>query len=309
MRTLNPSVRRRDWKRYNKALVSRAEIFLDTKVLRNWNRELKGMNCQKQGRRFIFPKCFIKYLALLRVYLQFSFRALESVVGFLQRYMPHLKEIDHSTIHRRTNDLESNVYSSVKHRRGLVVSIDSSGLKVHNRGEWIRHKHKVRRGYLKIHFAVNTKTREVVALDTTKEEVGDNLRFRPMVRRMLRHYTLKKALADAAYDDHRNFNLLDKHKIIPAIKLKRNSRRFRWWPKFDRKHRVRRKFALLMRNHFREWHRRAGYGRRWISEVVFSCFKANFGEYFSAKKMENIRKEIEWKVYAHNLIVNHLAKC
>jgi len=308
MKTSNPSVRRRDWKRYNNALVSRAEIFLDVKVLRTWDKELKQMNRRKPGRRFVFPACFVTYMALLRVYLRLSFRALESIIGFLQQYIPRLKGIDHSTIHSRTNALDSHMGSSVKHKKGLVVSIDSSGLKVHNRGEWIRHKHAVRRGYLKIHFAVNTKTREIVALDTTKEEVGDNRKFRPLVGRMLKKYTLKKVLADAAYDDHRNFNLLDRHNIVPAIKLKRNSRRFRWWPRFDRKHRVRRKFALLMRNHFKEWHRRVGYGRRWLSEIVFSCFKANFGEYFSAKKMENIKKEVEWKAYAHNLIMNHLAK-
>jgi len=48
---------------------------------------------------------------------------------------------------------------------------------------------------------------------------------------------------------------------------------------------------------------------KWSSEVVFSSFKRNFGEYFAAKKMENIRNEILRKAYVHNLLMNHLARC
>lgn len=309
MQNANLPVRDRDWKSYNAALVSRAELFLDTKSLKDWDRELRHMNKRKTGRKFLFPSCFIKYLALLHTYLGASCRALESLISFLAAYLPLLKKIDHSTIHRRIASLGLSLDKSIRHRKSLTVSIDSSGLKVHNRGEWIRHKHKVRRGYLKIHFAVNTKTREVICLESTKEEVHDNRRFRPMVRQLLKRYTLRKVLADAAYDDHRNFNLLDRHKIIPAIKLKRNSRKFAYWPRRDKNHRVRRKYASLMTAHYNDWKRRLGYGKRWISEIVFSSFKANFGEYFHAKLMENIVKEIERKAYVHNMLVNHLIKC
>ncbi len=309
MKNENLPVRERDWKSYNAALVSRAEVFLDSKSLKDWGRELRRMNRHKEGRKFLFPACFIKYLALLQVYLGASCRALESLIAFLQKYVPSLVKIDHSTIHRRIVSLGLNFDKSVRHKKNLVVSIDSSGLKVHNRGEWIRHKHRVRRGYLKIHFAVNAKTREILELESTKEEVHDNRRFRPMIRKLRKKYTLRKVLADAAYDDHRNFNLLDRFKIIPAIKLKRNSRRHPYWPVRDKNHRVRRKYAVLMRNHYGEWKRRLGYGKRWISEIVFSSFKANFGEYFHARLMENIVKEIERKAYVHNVLANHLIRC
>jgi hypothetical protein len=37
----------------------------------------------------------------------------------------------------------------------ILIAIDSTiGVKVTNRGEWIRHKWNVKRGYLKIHVAV-----------------------------------------------------------------------------------------------------------------------------------------------------------
>jgi len=303
------STKKRNWKKYNNALVSRAELFLDPKVLENSEKDLRKLNKHKNGRKFFYPNCLIQYLALLQTYYGFSCRDVESLLAFLQKHIPSLKKPDHSTIHRRITKMQLDFYKSIKHRRGLIVSIDSSGLKVHNRGEWIRHKHRVRRGYLKIHFAVNTKTREIVELESTKEEVHDNRKFRPILRRMLKRYTIKKVLGDAAYDDHRNFNLLDKCRIAPAIKLKANSFKHKWHPKWDRKHRVRRKYATMMLSSYKNWKRRLDYGKRWISEIVFSSFKANFGEYFAARKMENIKKEILRKAYVHNMLANHLLKC
>ena len=301
--------RKRDWKKYNNALVSRAELFLDPKTLKNWEKGLRKMNRHKNGRKFLYPDCFIQYLALLQTYYRFSCRHVESLLAFLQKHIPFLKKPDHSTIHRRIVKLDLDFYKSIRHRKGLIVSIDSSGLKVHNRGDWIRHKHKVRRGYLKIHFAVNTKTREIVELESTKEEIGDNKKFRPILRRILKRHSVKKVLGDAAYDDHRNFNLLERNEIIPAIKVKKNSLPHKWHPKWDRKHRVRRKYGAMLVKSYKDWRRRLGYGKRWISEIVFSSFKANFGEYFASKKMENIKKEILRKAYVHNMLMNHMAKC
>ena len=43
--------------------------------------------------------------------------------------------------------------------------MDSSGVKVHNGGGWIRHVWKVKKGYLKIHFAVDIRTGQVVSID------------------------------------------------------------------------------------------------------------------------------------------------
>ncbi len=141
------SIRKRDWKKYNNALVSRAELFLDPDVLKNYEKDLRKMNRRKNGRRFIYPDCLIRYIALLQTYYGLSCRDAESFLAFLQKHAPFLKKPDHSTIHRRIATCDMDFYKSIRHRKGLVVSIDSSGLKVHNRGEWIRHKHRVRRGY------------------------------------------------------------------------------------------------------------------------------------------------------------------
>ena len=55
----------------------------------------------------------------------------------------------------------------------FVIAIDSTGIKVSNRGEWIRHKWNVKRGYLKIHVAVDIKRKRILSLNVTSEQVHD----------------------------------------------------------------------------------------------------------------------------------------
>src|SRR5438093_1550845 len=58
-------------------------------------------------------------------------------------------------------------------RRDEVLLIKKLGyegwkqLKVANRGEWLPHKWNVRKGYLKIHVAVDIKKKRIVSLDVT----------------------------------------------------------------------------------------------------------------------------------------------
>jgi len=37
--------------------------------------------------------------------------------------------------------------------RDIVVAVDSSGMKVTNRGEWIRNKWKIRKGWIEAHYS------------------------------------------------------------------------------------------------------------------------------------------------------------
>ncbi|VUT25307.1 MAG: hypothetical protein MASP_00926 [Candidatus Methanolliviera sp. GoM_asphalt] len=47
-----------------------------------------------------------------------------------------------------------------------------------------------------------------------------------------------------------------------------------------------------------------GYGYRWMSETVFSCFKNMFGEFIRARAIKNMTKEIGLKVSIFNMMMN-----
>jgi hypothetical protein len=57
-------------------------------------------------------------------------------------------------------------------------------VKVHNTSDWIRHGWKVKKGYLKIHFAVDFRTGQVVSMDVSSEKVHDGKRLKRLVKRV-----------------------------------------------------------------------------------------------------------------------------
>ena len=53
----------------------------------------------------------------------------------------------------------------------LIIAVDSTGIKVTNRGQWMSDKWNIKKkGYLKIDIAVNIKTKEILALEVTDEK-------------------------------------------------------------------------------------------------------------------------------------------
>ena len=58
----------------------------------------------------------------------------------------------------------------------IVIAIDSTGIKVTNRGQYRRDMWHIRKkGYLKIHIAANVKTKEMIlSLEVTDKKVHDD---------------------------------------------------------------------------------------------------------------------------------------
>ena len=116
----------------------------------------------------------------MRAYFHLPYRQTEGVV--LEHAFNTLPSIpDYSNISRRINRLDIKISldgggadkSDLHNDDNFVIAIDSTGIKVTNRGEWIRHKWKVKRGYLKIHIAVDIKRKRILSLDVTSEQVHD----------------------------------------------------------------------------------------------------------------------------------------
>jgi hypothetical protein len=55
--------------------------------------------------------------------------------------------------------MKVHLEASVALDKDVTIAVDSSGIKVSNRGEWIHKKWKVKRGFIKIRIAVDTKTK------------------------------------------------------------------------------------------------------------------------------------------------------
>ena len=172
----------RDWKRINEALVRRGELLLDLGFLKGWGSELQEMNQSKEGARFRYPDSFIQLLLFMHVYLHLPYRQLEGFTTALSKYVEGLEAPDHSSIQWRAGKLPIKLDDAlIDSDEDVVIALDASGIKVSNRGDWIRHKWKKRRGYLKIHIAVDVKNKRILALKVTDEKTGDGEMLEPLV--------------------------------------------------------------------------------------------------------------------------------
>jgi hypothetical protein len=291
-----------NWKNYNESLVKRGEILLDFDVIDNWNTELIEMNMNKEGRKFIYPDSFIKLLGYMRVYFHLPYRQTEGVVReHASNTLPSIPNY-YSNISRRINRLDIKISlddtdKSNLHADNFVIAIDSTGLKVTNRGEWIRHKWKVKRGYLKIHIAVDIKRKRILSLDVTSEQVHDS----QVLPVLIEDITIKQnkivdsMIADGSYDNNKNFQFLSFKGIQPAIKVRKNAK----YRKTN--HYLRNKTVKMQKNNLQQWKVSVNYGQRWIVETVFSCIKRMFGEYVTAIRFDNMVKEMMLKASLYNL--------
>ena len=62
-----------------------------------------------------------------------------------------------------------------------MVAIDATGMKVSNRGEWMKRKVEKEEGVDKVHIAVDVCTKELVGIVVTDEGVGDSKEFENVV--------------------------------------------------------------------------------------------------------------------------------
>jgi DDE family transposase len=158
-----------------------------------------------------------------------------------------------------------------------------------------------KKGYLKIHVAVDIKTKEILALEVTDEKVHDGKILKKLVNHVMDNSTqpngakIKSILADGAYDSNNNFRYLEKKKIIPAIKVRKNS------VVSIRNNRLRNNEVRLQKKDLLKWKNKRKYGQRWMAELAFSSIKRMFGEYTLATKLQNMVKEMMIKVSLYNL--------
>ena len=89
----------------------------------------------------------------------------------------------------------------------IVIAVDSTGIKVTNRGKWMKEKWKIRKkGYLKIHIAVNIKSKKILSMKVTADEhVHDSKALPELVENIIKSnnmVAIGKLFADGAYDNN-----------------------------------------------------------------------------------------------------------
>jgi len=208
----------RDWPEYNAQLVRRGEFYLDLSCVKNWSWELREMNRKKTGAPYKYPNTFITFASIIYSFLRLPYRQLEGFIGRLSTYDPGLVASDYTTLHKRISKQKLEIEIP---ENDAVVAVDSTGIKVTNRGDWMREKHgKQRRGWLKVHVAVDVESKRLLSMEVTEENTSDSEVLRPL----LKDVNIEEGLMDGAYDTSDAFEFMKSNGVdCPGIKIRENA--------------------------------------------------------------------------------------
>ena len=261
------------------------------------------MNKDKVGEPFHYPNTFLLLLGYAKAYFHLPYRQTEGIAqAHAKGKVPSIP--NYTTINRRTNSLNITIKEDNKSKEFedeyIVIAIESTGIKVTNRGQWMREKWNVRKkGYLKIHIAVNVKTKKILVMKVTDEHVHDGKGLPELIDESIKSdkkITIGRLFADGAYDGNDIFGHLGDNGIQPCIKVRKNSK-----VRLKKGNILRNLSVLAQKNDLQKWKDSVRYGQRWIVETVFSCIKRMFGEYVDSVKLKNMIQEMMLKASLYNM--------
>ena len=295
--------------------------------------EVMVANRNKVGAPFQYAESLFAALAAVKSMTGLPYRHLQ---GMLIETLGDWNAPCYTTIYRRFQALEVKRNGSVFTVTGggtvpIRLAVDSTGLKQHNRGEWIRHKWKVRRGFVKLHVMVDVNTKRILAVQVTDDRTGDSPMLIPLLDEALeavaRTGQAQDSAAgpadagcclygDAAYASRSNVTACGDRGVDSRIKLRVNSMARGKGTGDAWGIAVRKQLGGSADSHVwkmsddekrrfgEEWKKKVEYGKRWLVEIVFSAFKRMFGEHLYSLKWKNMVQEVRIKVATYNKLVD-----
>ena len=150
-------------------------------------KDLARMNKGKNGRPFIYDEETMMVMAGIVYQLRLACRGCEglAIMALGEENAP-----DHTTIWRRINKMDVTSVDDtveVRSKNGMLRLIpDGTGLAPSTRSEWIHHKHKVKRGWIRLSVMVDHDTMKVLAFRVTDERIGDSPQFEGLLEDSLK---------------------------------------------------------------------------------------------------------------------------
>jgi hypothetical protein len=284
-------------------LVERGRVLIDVSFLKSANDEIKKMNKGKVGAPFQYPYSYIEFVAFLKVGFKIPYRTVQGIVRGLSEYL-RIEEMHFTHIRRSILKIKPSVrnlgFEGEEDDKPITLIVDASGLTISKKGDYIEDKWiREKKEFVKLHIAVDEKSKKVVSFRITKGNVHDTKKFGPLVKESAKRHDVDKVYGDKAYDNRKNFNILDDMNAEPAISIRKNaSTRSKGCP-------LRRDEVFLVKKlGYEGWKQLKDTGRRWIAEIVFSSIKRVLGEDLLSKKFSAQKVEAGLKVMLYNQFMN-----
>ena len=277
---------KRNWKEYTEHLIKRGEHYFNPKFLDNWFDEINEMNSKKVGQPYTYPDSMIEFLGIIKS-KGFDYRSLEGMVRVFSRLLGPFPVISFSQIRRRIKKLQLSFQPKSKN---LVVGCDGTGVKVSNRGEWMREKWKIKRGWIKV-VIMGDVSGNIVDIRIGNENLDEKSASRGMIRK--NKSCIDKVLMDGFHDCGDTFDLCKQEKIESAIKIRENATGKGLNKRAE-------ETRLYQELGYKSWAEHKEYGMRWpATEGIFSAVKRIFGENVQSHTKTNMYQEARLKFWAY----------
>ena len=292
----------KSWHDYDESLIERGRVLMDIGFLRSWNKEIKKMNKRKVGAPFEYSHSYIHFLAFLKIGFKIAYRTVQGIIRGLADYLK-IEEIHFTQLRRRMLKIKPSISNNLDFtdEEPITLIVDASGLTISKKGDYIEEKWiREKKEFIKLHISVDEESKKIVSFRITKGNVHmTQKKFGPLVKEAAEKYDIDKVHADKAYDNRRNFNLLDDINAEPVIRIRKNaSARSRWCS-------LRRDEVFLVKKlGYEGWRQLKDTGKRWIAEIVFSSIKRVLGEDLLSKKFKAQKVEAGLKVMLYNQFMN-----
>ncbi|WP_137134195.1 IS5 family transposase [Rhizobium sp. FKY42] len=179
---------------------------------------------------------------------------------------------DHTTLSRRASKprMPKKRHDDRMPQKGPVhILIDSTGLQVYGAGQWLEEKHgaKSRRGWRKLHLALDADSGDIIAQVMTDQDAGDASQVEPTYDAVINHSP------DAAVVIPPRANAVDRQDADLSSQRDRH-------------------IATINADGRMQWQAATGYGKRSLVETAIGRYKSIIGRRLRARSFSAQQTEV-----------------
>jgi transposase len=227
---------------------------------------------------------------------------LSSVLDLMELDLP---VPDHTTLSRLARTWMPSVERGAAPNAPLHVLVDSTGLKIYGAGQWLEEKHgaKSRRGWRKLHLALDADSGEIIAHSLTDREAGDASQLEPLLDQI--DNEIGQFTADGAYDGCPTYDAVLRHSAGAKVVIPPRSNAVERPPIVQASCQRDDHIASMQKDGRLKWQASNGYGKRALIETAMSRYKGIIGPRLRARSFRAQQTEATIGV----AILNRMLAC
>lgn len=282
-----------NWPEYEAGLHRRGSLtlWLTREALGCW----AGPRRKTRGGQPRYSDLAIETALTLGLVFGLRLRQAEGLLGSLLQLMGLALAVpDHTTLSRRARRCQAPHKRS--DRQGppsgpVHVLVDSTGLKVCGAGQWLEEKHgaKTRRGWRKLHLALDADSGEIIAHTMTDQDTGDASQVGLLLDQI--DSPIGLFTADGAYDGKPTYDAIISHSADAAIVIPPRVNAVEpngtQPPGQSDEH-----IATIIRDSRMKWQASTGYGQRALVETAIGRYKSMIGRRLRARSFQAQQTEV-----------------